>query len=139
MAKIMENKGGEWQKQFATEKHLSMQTGILNGRRIHFTKSKKEHYIKSPTANQVLKNCAIKSRSVNRLGQKNRTIWIQFLLHGLGAIFPHRKIAQCEPTLREIFCITSFIAIRYNDIQQLHPRMYTNAGYHISEVQQNLI
>ncbi len=52
--------------------------------------------------NQVLKNCVIKSRSVNRFGAEKSRDLDTILLCGLGAIFPHRKITLCESALRTV-------------------------------------
>ncbi len=54
--------------------------------------------------NQVLKNCAIKSRSVNCFGWKNCVIWIQCYSKGLGAIFPCGNYIGKRPS-KIILCI----------------------------------
>ncbi len=51
----------------------------------------------------MLKNCAIKSRTVNCFGPKKSRDLNKILSHGLGAIFPRGKIAQGGPALRGFF------------------------------------
>ncbi len=55
-------------------------------------KKSKKPLIKSPNANQVLKNCAIKSRSVNYFGAENRAIWIRFYRAVWGWFFYLEKL-----------------------------------------------
>ncbi len=49
--------------------------------------------------NQVLKNCTIKLRNVNRFGGGKITGFGYDFTTWFGAIFPHGKIAQCELAL----------------------------------------